>query len=724
MKKIISLLLIYSLVVPINLQAVSKEAYQSYLNGLIASRSGDFDRAIKEYEHVLKIDDKAIDVYRQLTSLYWQVGRIPQSFYAAQKLEELSGKDIDTKLFLGNFYLVSGNPNKARELWESILEIEPDTETALLYLAAYYSDRNLPQAIYYWKKFIEKKPDSAPAYFQLGTAQEKLGQLDDAVESFKKAISLQPNGAEMYLALANIYEKQENFTEAINEFKKYLELAPDNVNVLLYLGGLYYRLKMYEEAQGVFLEALKIKPQDTNINFWLGIMAEHKKDWKEAIKYFEAIREKEENAAILTRLSFYYSASKNMKESLKCLKKVAKLEPNNANSYYLLGLAYFDMDNYKDAEKMLIKALELKPDFDEIYFHFGVLYDTWKKFDKAELMLKKSIELDPKNSTALNYLAYSYIDRGINLTEAESLIKRALALGPDNGAYIDSLGWLYFNKGEFEKAEKYLIDASEKINDPVVFEHVGDVSMKLNKTADAWDAYQKSSSLDQKNKNVLKKIKALEKFVLPKTVQRKLLKRAIGNLLQVSSLRSNFSITGRNSGVNFYSFGTFQYKRPARWRVDILGNFLMPHVVIVQNKGLKIYPKDLQENDSVFNLDCLDRVKAYFNTEILAKFDSDRTAVSVKRNLYTYRLDAMALVIDSRTGAIKEYKESNKMEIAFRKQVQYEGLYLPLDINIYLPDKNISAQIKIKDFDINNSIEDGVFTPFEKEIIKQGENKQ
>jgi tetratricopeptide (TPR) repeat protein len=90
--------------------------------------------------------------------------------------------------------------------------------------------------------------------------------------------------------------------------------------------------------------------------------------------------------------------------------------------------------------------------------------------------LKKVIEINPKHADALNYLGYSYAERGINLEEAQSLIRRALELKPDSGYIMDSLGWAYFKLGKYDEALKHLLRAAELVkDDPLVLEHIGDV---------------------------------------------------------------------------------------------------------------------------------------------------------------------------------------------------------------------------------------------------------
>lgn len=708
--KILIPVLILSILFPLSLNAVPTEAYQSYVRGLLASRAGDLKAALKEYERVIMLDNKAALAYRELAYLYLQFGRAEEAYAAARKLNELSGSELETQLFLGSFYLMSRQPMKAIKAWKKALDIDPENETAILYLAAYFSDKDPQKAIEYWEKYTKKRPDYAKGYFQLGSAQEKSGQLKKARESFEKAADLEPSGTEAYLSLAQIYEKEGNLDAAIEEYKKYLSKLPDNITVLMYLGGLYYRLEKYEEAEEIFNRALKLNPDDENIYFWLGILAEKKKDWPSAIKYFEFIRQKDENAVVLTRLSFYYSASKDNKRAIKYLKKVASIEPDNPNSYYLLGLAYFDLKKYRLAERNFRKALYLKPDYIEIYFHLGVLYDNWGRFNKAVVELKKAIESDPENSTALNYLGYSWADRGINLDEAENLIKKALELDPENAAYIDSLGWVYYKKGLYKQAEELLNKAASKLSDAVVWEHLGDVNEKLDNKAEAWEYYNKALDLDPKNKKVLKKLNKIKKFVLPNTLQRKVLKRAVGNLLQVKTLKANFVVSARTSTENIRSFGVLRYSRPDKWRIDILGNFLAPQIVIIHNETTTVYPKALQNNISGSLLDQISRIKDYFNSNLVDEFDTQTASIQTKGNNYIYSMDNNTLVINSNNGSIERLKKDKEIELIFKKQTLFEGLYLPSEVYILLPKDDISAEIKVKNFILNSQIKDDVYT--------------
>ena len=143
--------------------------------------------------------------------------------------------------------------------------------------------------------------------------------------------------------------------------------------------------------------------------------------------------------------------------------------------------------------------------------------------------MQKVLELDPRNAAALNYIGYSWAERGENLAEAESLIQRALAISPDDGYIADSLGWVYYKMAEMhfrdarkdealallERAREQLLQAAELTGgDPVVSEHLGDVHLLRGEKARALDYYEEAIGLDMREAeqpNLKAKLEALRR---------------------------------------------------------------------------------------------------------------------------------------------------------------------------------------------------------------------
>ena len=86
------------------------------------------------------------------------------------------------------------------------------------------------------------------------------------------------------------------------------------------------------------------------------------------------------------------------------------------------------------------------------------------------------------------------------------MIKRALVSEPENGAYLDSLGWFYYKKGNSQEALNYLEKAASFLTDPVIYDHLGDVFLKLGNAASAKINWEKSLKLDTQNVKVKAKL--------------------------------------------------------------------------------------------------------------------------------------------------------------------------------------------------------------------------
>jgi len=101
-----------------------------------------------------------------------------------------------------------------------------------------------------------------------------------------------------------------------------------------------------------------------------------------------------------------------------------------------LGRARLIRENYEDALPIYVELVnsmseeDLKGNTQPLYFR-GISYERTKQWDKAEADFKRVLEIEPDNADALNYLGYTWVDRGENLTEAFEMIRRALELEPE-----------------------------------------------------------------------------------------------------------------------------------------------------------------------------------------------------------------------------------------------------------------------------------------------------
>jgi nucleoid-associated protein YgaU len=86
----------------------------------------------------------------------------------------------------------------------------------------------------------------------------------------------------------------------------------------------------------------------------------------------------------------------------------------------------------------------------------------------------------------LNYLGYTWVDKGIHLDVALDMIKKAVEQRPNDGYIVDSLGWAYYRLGRYEEAVTTLETAVQlRAQDPVLNDHLGDAYWMVGRKREA-----------------------------------------------------------------------------------------------------------------------------------------------------------------------------------------------------------------------------------------------
>ena len=202
-------------------------------------------------------------------------------------------------------------------------------------------------------------------------------------------------------------------------------------------------------------------------------------------------------------------------EAVSILKKAGKRSGGAFEARYGLANLYVIRDDHENAVKTLdglINDLPETPQSDAWRFHIAraaalMELDRWPE---AETDLKRAVELAPEEATTLNYLGYSWAERGENLDEAFDLIEKAVALQPSSGAIIDSLGWAHYQRGNYDEAVGHLEQAAQlEPADPTITDHLGDVYWRLGRQVEArfqWERVLELEPDEEQRENVEEKL--------------------------------------------------------------------------------------------------------------------------------------------------------------------------------------------------------------------------
>ncbi len=138
-----------------------------------------------------------------------------------------------------------------------------------------------------------------------------------------------------------------------------------------------------------------------------------------------------------------------------------------------------------------------------LYYGRGVALERSRRWARAEKDLLAALEFVPDQAFVLNYLGYSWIDRGEHYDLAEEMVAKAVNLRPRDGHIADSLGWVYFRTGRYPEAVAELERAVALLPlEPVVNEHLGDAYWKVGRRIEAGFQWRRALDFDPEPERV------------------------------------------------------------------------------------------------------------------------------------------------------------------------------------------------------------------------------
>lgn len=236
-----------------------------------------------------------------------------------------------------------------------------------------------------------------------------------------------------------------------------LYLDPEHPIVLLALGDLYESLKKPELAIDAFARVAGGSPLKRSAEIQRALNLDQLERTDEARQHLQSLLQK---------------------------------HPDDLETILALGNVLRARKHFTEAADIYTKAVATVKEPGRqhwtLFYFRGISYERSKQWPLAEKDFQKSLELNPDQPQVLNYLGYSWVDRGINLDQGLGMIKKAVDLRPKDGYIVDSLGWAFYRLGRYEEAVKELERAIElRPEDPTINDHLGDAYWRVGRQLEA-----------------------------------------------------------------------------------------------------------------------------------------------------------------------------------------------------------------------------------------------
>ncbi|MEZ5920999.1 MAG: tetratricopeptide repeat protein [Parvularculaceae bacterium] len=225
-------------------------------------------------------------------------------------------------------------------------------------------------------------------------------------------------------------------------------------------------------------------------------------------------------------ISTSLAAEKHVGEAISYLERAVRADPDAQEARLTLANMYMREGRSDEAIVTMTTAIgrlsQTPEEGDWRYFVTRAAAQIeLNRWPGAEKDLKRAVEIAPEEPVALNYLGYSWAERGENLDEAFKLIEKAVELAPESGAITDSLGWAHYQRGDYEEARVSLEKAAAlEPADPTITDHLGDAYWRLGRKKEArfqWERALELNPTETLKKSLMNKIENGPDAAAPKT---------------------------------------------------------------------------------------------------------------------------------------------------------------------------------------------------------------
>lgn len=252
--------------------------------------------------------------------------------------------------------------------------------------------------------------------------------LNKAIEFFKAAMKEDPSASFLAEEMSDLYIQAGRLREAVTEAEASIKTNPADLTSRRILGRIFSRLVGDPQTRGLNEEMLK-------------------RATEQYVKITELDPEDVESWMMLGRL---YKIAQNSVDAKLAYEKALKLDPENVDALSGLALVLADVGDTARAAELLKKVADKSPNLRTLTA-LAQAYEQMRDFGMASETLRKALELQPENVEIKRDFANSLVmadktDEALKVYE--ELVKED---GKDGLSYL-RLSQIYRQKGQMDKA--------------------------------------------------------------------------------------------------------------------------------------------------------------------------------------------------------------------------------------------------------------------------------
>jgi len=427
--------------------------------------SGKTDRAVAEFEELIKVDPTARS-YAFLGLSYRHLGRFEEAQKYFAEGVKLDPRNASCLFNLGYIAGRQGNQSKAEEYFQQTLKANPDFSDALLELANLrITDKKFAEAAELLRRYVKVSRDPATGYYKLAMVERNLKQFDAAQRDLNVFQTLSKNtspGPYPYQHLFDYLDNRATLTAQqrtqldLTELGEQIKKHPGQPQDLYLLAEANLKLGKIDDARAAIAQLDQLSGEDFRMQTGIGVLLASYRQYDDAIRHFQiAAKASPDSDDVKFDLADAYFRKGQYQPALDSALSVSAEGQKDDAYLALLGDIYSHLGDATKATQIFEDAIRRNPDNDQYYLSLSLAQLRAGNLAAADATLKKGLERVPGSGKILWGLGVISALRG-DADQASANLQRAVDLLPEWPGSYSVLGVLYYQTGQYSKAREVL----------------------------------------------------------------------------------------------------------------------------------------------------------------------------------------------------------------------------------------------------------------------------
>ena len=263
--------------------------------GRVDRGTGEYEKAVGEFQNATTLDPTSDDAYRGLADAYEKLNKPLEAEATYRQAIRLRPQYWAGYSWLGNFYYQRARFDDAIYMFQQVIALAPDNFRGYSNLGAMYVlEGRYQSAIEVLEKSVGIRP-TVEAYDNLGNAHFSMRNFKAAAQNFEAALKFDNTSWLSWGNLGDAYswspgktqEASDAYEEAIRLADEKLRVNPRDARVLAYRATYLVMLGKKEQALTGLQKAVSISPGDPEVQFRAALVYNHVGDTSGTLEWLQ-----------------------------------------------------------------------------------------------------------------------------------------------------------------------------------------------------------------------------------------------------------------------------------------------------------------------------------------------------------------------------------------------------------------------------------------------------